>query len=69
MAEHPIRAWIRAHVHTAIRPLDQVEKEAILQAMILCRGNVSLAAERLGIARETLSRKLSKYRDDDVATL
>jgi two-component system nitrogen regulation response regulator GlnG/two-component system response regulator HydG len=42
--------------------LRQAEREHILRAMILCRGNVELAAERLGITRKTLYRRLAEYR-------
>jgi len=41
-----------------IRPLEQVETEAITQAMILCEGNLDLAAARLGILKARLIRKL-----------
>lgn len=44
-----------------IRPLFEVEKEAILRAMILCNGNMGLATQLLGISRKTLYRKLSEY--------
>lgn len=48
--------------HMFIRPLAEVEKEAtkeaVASAMILCRGNVDLAAHRLQISRATMYRKL-----------
>ena len=73
--EHPILGWIREHIDQAIKPLDQVEREAIFDALILCRGNVQLASSRLGISRTNLYKKLKAYRrisglksppDDDI---
>jgi DNA-binding NtrC family response regulator len=46
--------------HELIRPLVEVEKEAIESAMILCRGDVMLAASRLQISTRTLYRKLKQ---------
>lgn len=48
-----------------IRPLARVKREAIESAMILCEGNVTEAAKRLGISRETLHRLLRCYRKED----
>lgn len=66
---HPILGWIHEHADRGVKPLHLVEKDAILSAMILCRGKVRLAAERLGISRETLHRKLLAYRAEDDGTL
>ncbi len=38
-----------------------VEKEAISKAIEMCGGNLSNAAEELGIGRTTLYRKMKKY--------
>lgn len=46
-----------------VKPLAQVEQEAIESAMILCLGNVNKAAAALGISRSTLFRKLREYRE------
>ncbi len=43
------------------RPLEEVEKSAILQALKGSGGNKSEAARRLGITRRTLYKKLEKY--------
>ena len=40
--------------------LEQLERKAIEQAMKRCSGNVSSAAEMLGITRYALYRKLEK---------
>jgi two-component system, NtrC family, response regulator HydG len=44
-----------------IVPLDQLERRAIEQALHRLDGNVSLAAQRLGIGRATLYRRLAQY--------
>lgn len=41
--------------------LKQTEREAILDAIRACGGNLTRASERLGIARSTLYRKLDEY--------
>jgi len=41
--------------------LDQLEWEHISRVLLDCEGNVTHAAERLGIYRQTLQRKLRKY--------
>ncbi len=44
--------------------LEQLEREYILHVLSLEQGHQSRAAERLGIDRRTLYRKLKEYRDD-----
>jgi PAS domain S-box-containing protein len=51
-----------------IRSLDEVERDAIINAVALSEGNVSSAAKRLGVGRTTLYRKLEKY-DIDLKSL
>lgn len=41
--------------------LDQLEWEHISRVLLDCEGNITHAAERLGIYRQTLQRKLRKY--------
>lgn len=41
--------------------LEQQEKEIIIKALRLCRGNISSAAKSIGISRNTLYRKIDKY--------
>jgi two-component system response regulator HydG len=45
----------------ANRPLEEVEKEAVLATLDACSGNKSEAARRLGINRKTLHKKLKEY--------
>lgn len=42
--------------------MSRVEKEEIMKSIMLCNGNVSQAARKLGISRSTFYRKLSKYK-------
>lgn len=44
-----------------VRPLWEVEKQAIVEALSVCRGNVQRTAARLGIGRNTLYRKMEEY--------
>lgn len=44
-----------------LRPLADLEKDAILTALLVCRGQMSMAARRLGIGRSTLYRKVEQY--------
>ena len=41
--------------------LEQAEKEVIRRTLDICKGNVSRAAEQLGIGRKTLHRKMNEY--------
>jgi DNA-binding NtrC family response regulator len=41
--------------------IEDVEKQAIIQALKVNKGNVSLAAKELGLGRTTLYRKMAKY--------
>ncbi len=44
-----------------LRPLDEIEAEAIRFALGHCRGRMSAAARKLGIGRSTLYRKMKDY--------
>ena len=46
-----------------IRPLEELEREAIEKAIELCGGDVRKAAVFLGIAPATIYRKLKSWRD------
>jgi transcriptional regulator of acetoin/glycerol metabolism len=45
--------------HTAPQNLEELSRTAIKQALESCHGNISEAARRLGISRQTLYRKLN----------
>ena len=51
--------------HLLVRPLLEVERRTIESASILCVGNLSLAAGRLGVSRTFLHNKLNQYRLED----
>ncbi|MCY4554626.1 MAG: helix-turn-helix domain-containing protein [Candidatus Poribacteria bacterium] len=42
-------------------PLDEVERRAVVHALKVTDGNMSDAAQQLGIGRNTLYRKMKKY--------
>ncbi len=44
-----------------ILPFTEIEKREITRALRICGGNVSKAAERLGIGQATMYRKIKKY--------
>jgi len=50
-----------------IRPLDQVEREAIEAAIGACAGNMTEAAQRLGISVKTIYRKRQDWSGSSVA--
>jgi two-component system, NtrC family, response regulator HydG len=50
-----------APIPSASRPLEAVERDAILSALEAAGGNKSEAARRLGITRKTLHNKLKQY--------
>jgi DNA-binding NtrC family response regulator len=49
------------------RRLRDLEREAILEALQACGGNRSRAAQRLGIDRSTLRRKMREFVGDPAA--
>ncbi len=52
----------------AVVPLSEVEKKAILDALVSTKGNRTRAAELLGISIRTLRNKLNEYRIDEGVT-
>ena len=48
-----------------ISRLDETERRVIQQAVAASGGNMSVAAERLGVSRSTLYRKLQHYKAED----
>jgi len=49
------------HPELAIKPLWEVERDAILNALALLEGDKPAAATALGIGKTTLYRKLAEY--------
>lgn len=47
--------------NNAIVPLKLLEEREIKKSLIVCKGNVSKAASKLGISRNTLYAKMKKY--------
>jgi len=47
-----------------INPLEETEKNMIINALKSCGGNISKTAKKLGIGRTTLYRKIKKYNID-----
>ncbi|QDL93046.1 sigma-54-dependent Fis family transcriptional regulator [Paroceanicella profunda] len=64
-ASEPVRPAPRARPSERgarrVRALAEVEAEAIADALILCSGQISETARRLGIGRSTLYRKMAQY--------
>jgi len=48
-----------------VRPLREVTREHIERALILCEGNRSLAANRLGISLVTLRRYVKRFLEEN----
>ena len=57
----PIRRPVKQPSVTADGRLQDLEREAILEALAQCGGNRRLAAERLGISKRTLQYRLKGY--------
>jgi DNA-binding NtrC family response regulator len=52
-----------------VKRLEDMERTAILSALQDCGGHQGKAAEKLGISRRTLTRKLKEYRDGQESTV
>jgi len=57
----PVEAASETTSCTNTATLDQLERQMIVRALEVTRGNQSLAAEHLGMPRRTLCRKLNHY--------
>jgi len=55
------QAEIGAATRSGVQTLDDIERNAILQALAECHGNKKKAAELLGIQRPTLYNKMKRY--------
>jgi len=62
-ASHPLGAANGSGAGDKIRPLWQVEREAIESAIAACEGNVPRAAVRLEISPSTIYRKLQAWEE------
>ncbi|MBE0510599.1 MAG: sigma-54-dependent Fis family transcriptional regulator, partial [Gammaproteobacteria bacterium] len=49
--------------HSGIRPLEEVERAYIEEAIALCGGSVIEAARQLGVSDSTLYRKRARWQD------
>lgn len=49
---------------TVVAKMDQIEAQAIENAILQCRGNLTEASKALGIGRATLYRKVKLYQID-----
>jgi two-component system response regulator FlrC len=51
------------NILSEIKPLEEMEREVILRALRLTKGNKTKAAELLGITVRTLRNKLKEYEE------
>ncbi|MCH8295905.1 sigma-54-dependent Fis family transcriptional regulator, partial [Candidatus Poribacteria bacterium] len=58
---HALPNQKEAPIGTEILPLEEVEKQAIVQALEMTDNNITNAAQALGTNRTTIYRKLKKY--------
>lgn len=56
-----VKSKPRREFDADIVPLAEMERQAILQALLQVGGDKSEAARRLGIGKSTLYRKLKRY--------
>jgi two-component system, repressor protein LuxO len=61
--ENPVEGQFIPTDEESIRPLDEVERQIIEQAIRLCDDNVPKAAARLGVSASTLYRKRSAWEE------
>jgi DNA-binding NtrC family response regulator len=48
-----------------VRPLEEVKREAIESALILCEGNMRQAARQLGVSYTFMRTAVAKFRRED----
>lgn len=56
-----VAAEAREESDRRVDSLESIEREAIIRAIDLSDGNLSLAAQKLGITRQSLYRRIEKY--------
>ncbi|MCL2168326.1 MAG: sigma-54 dependent transcriptional regulator [Lentimicrobiaceae bacterium] len=49
-------------IHNKTTTIDEMERELIHKTLMICNGNMTEVAEKLGITRQTLYNKLNKYK-------
>jgi transcriptional regulator of acetoin/glycerol metabolism len=59
VADLPV--YCQSSPRIALRPVDEVERDAIVAALRDARGNRVAAAAALGLARSSLYRKIRQY--------
>jgi PAS domain S-box-containing protein len=62
LVRHPYRLKFEASQLVSGTTLEEIEREALLQSVRTCNGNVSRMMGALGVSRTTLWRKLKQYR-------
>ena len=53
--------WRAGDQNSAVRPLDEIEKEQLIHALTVFNGDVSAAARALRIGKTTLYRRLKEW--------
>ncbi|MEM9680888.1 MAG: sigma-54 dependent transcriptional regulator [Bacteroidota bacterium] len=56
-----IRSTKKANAKPTTLNMEELEKQAIIEALDTCKGNLSKACKELGMGRSTLYRKMEKY--------
>ena len=59
----PAYIVIEATAGNKLRPLDDVIQDVIIHAIQFCHGNMTRAADELGMSRSSLYRKVGAYKD------
>ena len=57
---------VSSETKRAIRPLAEVERQAILEAIEYCDGNIPQAARLLGVSPSTIYRKMQSWQASGV---
>lgn len=58
---HPIHRMLQNENMTVAQPFNEIERQALLQAVRLCNGNLTEVAKVLGIGRTTVWRKMKAF--------
>ena len=58
----PAYIAIEATAGSKLRPLDDVIQDVIIHAIQFCHGNMTRAADELGMSRSSLYRKMAAYK-------